>query len=126
MSPRVRDPRQAFRSPVTAALADRHRARAPSTASSSREPAMHPDLEAIVAADEECRSRVALAEQRRARQLADARGERDALIARRTAAARSAFDEELRSIEAEGNARLEQLRRKQADALSKLSAAGER
>lgn len=87
---------------------------------------MDADLEAIIAADEECRSRVALAEQRRDRQLATARGERDALIAGRTAAAQSAFDDELRSIDAEGSARLEKLQTKRAADLAELSAAGER
>ncbi len=53
---------------------------------------MHPDLEAIVSADEECRSRVALAEQRHDRLVAAARGERDTVVAGLTVAAQSAFE----------------------------------
>ena len=45
---------------------------------------MHPDLEAIVSADEEARSRVTLAERRHERELSAAREERD----RASAAAR--------------------------------------
>lgn len=86
---------------------------------------MHPDLEAIVAADEECRSRVTLAEQRRDRELAAARAERDAAIAKWSAAAREALDGELQSIRSEGDARLRQLQDKQALVLSDLAKTGE-
>lgn len=87
---------------------------------------MHPDLAAIVAADEECRSRVTLAEERRERDLAAARAERDAVIARRAAAAREALESELKAIRADGDARLRELRDKQQGYLAALAAAGEK
>lgn len=87
---------------------------------------MHPDLDAIVAADEECRSRVKLAEQRRERDLASARAARDAAIARRTGAAHDTLDSELQAIRAEGEARFDEARNKQAQYLTALAEAGER
>ena len=48
---------------------------------------MHLDLDAIVAADEEARSRVTVAEQRHERDAAAARAARDAAITARSAAA---------------------------------------
>lgn len=87
---------------------------------------MHADLEAIVAADEECRSRVTLAEQRRERGLGSARADRDAAIAQRTAAAREAFDSELQSIRSSGDARLRALQEQQTQYLAALHETGEK
>lgn len=87
---------------------------------------MHPELEAIVAADEECRSRVTLAEERRDRQHSAARAESDRALAKRTAAAQNALDAELAGIRAEGEARLRELQENQARYLASLAQAGER
>jgi vacuolar-type H+-ATPase subunit H len=86
---------------------------------------MHPDLEAIVAADEEARSRVAFAEERRDREVSAARADRDASIAARKKAASDALENELQVIRAEGDSRIETLRRQQDQYLASLAAAGE-
>jgi hypothetical protein len=86
---------------------------------------MHPDLEAIVAADEEARSRVSLAEQRQERAVTAARNERDASLAAREAQARSALEHELEVIRAEGDARLADLRRQQEAFRATLAHAAE-
>ncbi len=86
---------------------------------------MHPDLEAIVAADEEARSRVAFAEERREREVSAARADRDASIAARKKAASDALENELQVIRAEGDSRIETLRRQQEQYLASLAAAGE-
>jgi hypothetical protein len=87
---------------------------------------MHPDLEATVAADEECRSRVRLAEEHRERDLSAARAQRDAALAKRAGAAREALDRELQAIHSEGEARFRELREKQERYLASLAEAGER
>ena len=87
---------------------------------------MHSDLEAIVAADEEARSRVALAEERRERELGAARAACDAATARRRAEVQAALDAELHAIEAAGDARLTELRARQEQYLAALREAGTR
>jgi len=86
---------------------------------------MHPDLEAVIAADEECRSRLTLAQSHRERDLADARARRDATIEKRRAAARDALEQELASIRAEGDSRLKATADQQRAYLASLAKAGE-
>ncbi len=86
---------------------------------------MHPDLEVIVSADEEARSRVTLAEQRRERALADACAARDSAIEARRSEVSAVFGAEVDAIRAEGEARVAELRRQQAQYLSSLTVAGE-
>jgi thioesterase domain-containing protein len=86
---------------------------------------MHPDLETIIAADEEARARVSLAEERRGRELAAAGAAGDADIERRRAAAREALDRELDAIARDGEARLAALREQQQAYLLRLAAAGD-
>jgi DNA anti-recombination protein RmuC len=86
---------------------------------------MHPDLESIVSADEEARSRVTLAEERSARELASARASRDAAIATRRKEAFESLEKELDVIRAEGEARLSELRQRQSQYLAGLARIGE-
>ncbi|HEX7828593.1 MAG TPA: hypothetical protein VF787_03020 [Thermoanaerobaculia bacterium] len=85
---------------------------------------MHSDLEAIVSADEEARSRVRLAEERSDRALADARASRDAAIDARRREVTSAFERELQSIHDACDARVAELQRQQAQYLASLAEAG--
>lgn len=87
---------------------------------------MHPDLEVIVSADEEARSHVALVEERRERDLAAARAARDAAIEARRTAASDAMERALSAIRAEGDARVTELQRQQAQYLATLADVGER
>lgn len=87
---------------------------------------MHSDLEAIVSADEEARSRVTFAEERRDRELAAARAACDAAIQARRREVVDALDRELQAIRAEGDAAADALQRQQARYLATLAAAGER
>jgi thioesterase domain-containing protein len=87
---------------------------------------MHPDLDAIVSSDEEARSRVALAENRRERELTAARVARDAAIEARRREADEALDGELQAIRAEGDARTAGMQRQQEQYLASLAEAGER
>jgi vacuolar-type H+-ATPase subunit H len=87
---------------------------------------VHADLERIVSADEEARSRVALAEQRRERELTTGRTGRDASIEARRREAHEALDRELQAIRSEGDARVDELRRQQEQYLTTLTASGER
>lgn len=87
---------------------------------------MHPDLELIVSADEEARARVSLAEQHRVRDVSAAEAERDAAIDARRREAANAFEKELRVIRDEGDARVADLQRRQAQYLITLAEAGER
>lgn len=87
---------------------------------------MHPDLESIVAADEEARARVKAAEERRERLLAEARAERDAAVAARKAAAEEALQREIDALRAEGDARVEEIRKRQTEYLRALAETGER
>jgi vacuolar-type H+-ATPase subunit H len=87
---------------------------------------MHPDLDAIVSSDEEARARVALAENRRERDLSAARAARDAAIEARRREADESFQGELQSIRAEGDARVAEIRRQQEQYLTTLAEAGER
>lgn len=87
---------------------------------------MHPDLELIVSADEEARARVTLAEQRHEAEVTTARAERDASIDARRRAASEALERELRIIREEGNGRVAELQRQQAQYLMTLAEAGER
>lgn len=87
---------------------------------------MHPDLEAIVSADEEARSRIALAEERREREVAGASARRDAAIEARRKEAAGALERELQAIRAEGDARLAELQRRQEQYLAALADVGER
>ncbi|HEX6642665.1 MAG TPA: hypothetical protein VF215_16215 [Thermoanaerobaculia bacterium] len=87
---------------------------------------MHADLERIVSADEEARSRVALAEQRRERELTAERAARDAAIEARRREVQDALDRELQAIRSEGDAHVAELRRQHQQYLATLTAAGER
>ena len=87
---------------------------------------MHADLERIVSADEEARSRVALAEQRRERELTAERAARDAAIDGRRRETQEALERELQAIRSEGDAQVAALQRRQAQYLATLAAAGER
>ena len=87
---------------------------------------MHPDLERIVSADEEARSRVTLAEERHDRDVSAARAERDAAIDVRRKEAFDALERELRFIRDDGDRRTGELQRKQALYLTALAEAGER
>ena len=87
---------------------------------------MHPDLEAIVSADEEARSRVVLEEQRRDQELAAARGARDASMDARRREAAESLERDVRAIVAAGDARVAELERQQQQFLAALSETGER
>lgn len=87
---------------------------------------MHPDLELIVSADEEARSRVSLAEQRSEREVSAARATRDAAIDTRRKEAVDALERELQLIRAEGDARVAALQEQQQEYLRTLAAAGQR
>lgn len=87
---------------------------------------MHPDLEAIVSADEEARVRVTLEEERRERELFSARAARDASVAARRQEAVDALERELQAIRSAGDARVAELQRQQALFLAALAAGGER
>ena len=87
---------------------------------------MHPDLEVIVSADEEARSRVALSDERRERELAVARAVHDASIERRRREWSDALERELQAIRGEGDARVAELQRQQAQYVASLAEAGER
>ncbi|HUK34698.1 MAG TPA: hypothetical protein VLV86_12335 [Vicinamibacterales bacterium] len=86
---------------------------------------MHRDLEAVVAADEECRSRLTLAESRRERDIAAARATCDAAIEQRRAAAIASLEQELAAIRAGGDARVAEVRQKQTAYLAALAKRGE-
>ena len=87
---------------------------------------MHLDLELIVSADEEARARVALAEQRREREVTAARKERDDAIAARRMEATDALERELQVIREDGDTRVAALQRQQEQFRAALHAAGER
>jgi DNA anti-recombination protein RmuC len=87
---------------------------------------MHPDLEAIVLADEEARSRVTLAAERREEALSAARAARDQSVDARRLEAREVFERELQAIREEGDVRLAEMRRQQAQYLASLADAGAR
>ncbi len=87
---------------------------------------MHPDLDAIVSSDEEARSRVALAENRRERELSAARAARDTAIEARRREADESLQGELQAIRAEGDARVAEILRQQEQYLATLADAGER
>jgi len=87
---------------------------------------MHPDLEAIVSADEEARSRVTLAETRRERDVLAVRTARDVAVAAELKEASDALDREIADIRADGDARIAELQRQQEQYLTSLAAAGER
>ena len=87
---------------------------------------MHPDLESIVAADEEARARLAAAEDRRERRLAEGRAQREATVAAQRAAAEEALQQEIDALRAEGDARVEEIRKRQAEHLHALAEGGER
>ena len=87
---------------------------------------MHPDLEAIVSADEEARARVTLEEQRRERELSSARGARDAAIEAQRKDAANALERELHVIRCAGDARVAELQRQQTRFLTALAEGGER
>jgi hypothetical protein len=86
---------------------------------------MYQDLEAIVAADEESRSRMTLAEARRDRDLSTARAKRDSELEKRRSAARAALDSELQAIRSDGDVRLHDLREQQKHYLAALAETGE-
>jgi DNA anti-recombination protein RmuC len=86
---------------------------------------MHPDLDAVVAADEECRSRLALVQSRRDRDLTAARSQRETTIEQKRAAALETLERELASIRVEGDARLTKIREQQQQYLDALSKIGD-
>ena len=86
---------------------------------------MHPDLEAVVAADEEGRARLATAEQRRDAALTAARNESEAAVAGRRAAALAMLNDEIGAIRRDGDARAAEARARNAEYLRLLAAAGE-
>lgn len=86
---------------------------------------MHPDLEAVAAADEECRSRLTLAEARREREVATARGQRDSSIEKRRTAALEALERELAAIRSDGDAKLAEIRDQQRLYLENLAKTGD-
>lgn len=86
---------------------------------------MHPDLEAIVATDEECRSRLTLAESRRERDGIAASTTRDASIEKRRAAAANAVEQELAAIRSEGDTHLAEMRERQKQYLATLAKSAE-
>ena len=86
---------------------------------------MHPDLETIVAADEEGQARVALASERADRELNEARSARDTSIDDRRREARDAIEAELRAIRSAGDARIAELQRQQDEYLRALAKGGE-
>jgi len=87
---------------------------------------VHADLERIVSADEEARSRVALAEQRRERELTAERAARDAAVETRRREAQEALERELQAIRSEGDVQVAALRRQQEEYLAALTIVGER
>ena len=87
---------------------------------------MHPDLEAIVSADEEARARVSLEEERRERELSSARAARDAAIEARRKDAADALERELQAIRSAGDARVAELQRQHTQFLTALAEGGER
>ena len=87
---------------------------------------MHSDLELIVSADEEARARVALAEQRREREVTAAGSARDDALAARRADATNALERELQVIREDGDARVAALQRQQEQFHAALAEAGER
>ena len=87
---------------------------------------MYPDLDAIVSSDEEARSRVALAENRRERELAAARAARATAIEARRREADESLQGELQAIGAEGDARVAEILRQQEQYLATLADTGER
>lgn len=87
---------------------------------------MHADLERIVSADEEARSRVALAEQRRERELTAERAARDAAVDARRREAQEALEQDLQAIRSEGDGQVAALQRQQEEYRATLTAAGER
>lgn len=87
---------------------------------------MHADLERIVSADEEGRSRVALAERRRQHELTAERAARDAAVDARRREVQEALDQELQAIRSEGDVRVAALQHQQEQYLATLAAAGER
>ena len=87
---------------------------------------MHPDLDAIVSSDEEARTHVARAENRREQELTSERAACDAAIETRRRKADESLRGELQAIRAEGDTRVAEIRRQQGQYLATLSEAGER
>jgi hypothetical protein len=87
---------------------------------------MHPDLEAVIAADEEGRARIATAEARRDAALRDVRRDSDAALAARRSAAEAAVAAEIAAITREGEQRESEARRRNDEYLRLLAEAGER
>lgn len=86
---------------------------------------MTTEIEAVAAADEEARSRLALAVAARERDVAGARAARDAAIAARRDAEEQALDRELRAIADDGEQRLAAMKAQQTSFRAALAAAGE-
>ena len=122
----TRHPALGTRPPVTPTCARSHRAWRGPGRKFVRETGMHPDLESIVAADEEARARVAAAEDHRERRLAEGRAQREATVAAQCAAAEEALQGEIDALRAEGDKRVEEIRKRQAEHLHALAEAGER
>lgn len=86
---------------------------------------MHADLETVLQADEEARARVALAEERRTRGVAEAVAARDAAVDARRRAARAALDEELHAIRSDGDRRVQELATQQEEFLAAVRRAAD-
>jgi hypothetical protein len=84
------------------------------------------ELEAIIAADEESRARLAFAEEKRGRDVAAARGEHDRAAEERRRSSCDELDTELAAIRDETDRELANLRESRQLSLAALAGAGER
>lgn len=84
------------------------------------------ELEAVIAADEESRARLAFAEQKRDGEIAAARAEHDRAADERRRTSCDELDTELAAIREETDGELAKLRQSQERYLTALAAAGER
>lgn len=87
---------------------------------------MQSDLDQILAADEEARSRVTFAEKRLARDVATARAETGRAAESRRKAAETAVEAEIATIHVEGELAIADLRQRNQEYLEALRKTGER
>jgi len=87
---------------------------------------MHPDLEAILAADEESRARLAFATSAAERRLEELRAAAAAAKQQRVAAAQEALAAELAAIRRDGDGRMDELKRAHDEQLRSLAEIGDR
>ena len=86
---------------------------------------MRRELEQIVAADEEARSRVAFAEEQSARAVRAANDSADLLITSKRRTAAKQLEDEVDAIRAEGEAQIAEIRARDDDYLARAREAGE-